>query len=209
MEDYLKVLELLREMHPDAGCELNHNSPFELLTAVILSAQCTDKRVNMITEKLFAVYNTAEQFAALKQEELERYIYSAGFYHNKAKNIISAAKSVVENFGGKVPSSVEELQQLPGVGRKTANVVYSVAYGGNAIAVDTHVFRVANRVGLAKAKTPEKTELQLNALIPEKYMTEFHHLLIFHGRYVCKSQKPDCGACKLKQHCKFYIRSVI
>lgn len=205
MEKFNEILKILREMHPDAGCELKFDNAFELLVAVILSAQCTDKRVNQITDKLFKVYSTPKQFAELSAEELERYIYSAGFYHNKAKNIIEASKDIVNVFQGKVPDNLNDLQKLAGVGRKTANVVYAEAFKGAAIAVDTHVFRVANRLGLADAKTPEKTEIQLMENIPEKYWSEAHHLLLFHGRYVCKSKKPDCENCKLKLLCKNYI----
>ena len=202
--NYEKIILNLQTMHPDAECELNHKTPFELLVAVILSAQCTDKRVNEITGKLFLKYNTPEQFAALEQGELEKLIFSAGFYRNKAKNIISAAKAITLRFGGKVPDNLPDLMSLDGVGRKTANVVYSVAFGGNAIAVDTHVFRVANRLGIADAPTPEKTEMQLMKLFPENEWGRVHHLLIFHGRYTCHSRKPDCERCLLKQNCKYY-----
>lgn len=197
-----KIYRLLGEMHKDADCELDFGSPFQLLVAVILSAQCTDKRVNMITEELFKHASTPEDFVAMPVEELEKLIFSCGFYHNKARAIKEASASIVE--GGGMPTDREGLMKLRGVGRKTANVVYAVAYGGNAIAVDTHVFRVSNRLGIASAKTPEETERQLMAAFDEDKWGHLHHLLIFHGRYTCHSQKPDCAACLLKEECKYY-----
>lgn len=197
-----KIYRLLGEMHKDADCELDFGSPFQLLVAVILSAQCTDKRVNMITEELFKHASTPEDFVAMPVEELEKLIFSCGFYHNKAKAIKEASASIVE--GGGMPTDREGLMKLRGVGRKTANVVYAVAYGGNAIAVDTHVFRVSNRLGIASAKTPEETERQLMAAFDEDKWGHLHHLLIFHGRYTCHSQKPDCAACLLKEECNYY-----
>lgn len=166
-------------MHGGADCELDFGTPFQLLVAVILSAQCTDKRVNMITDKLFKIASTPEDFAAMPVEELERHIFSCGFYHNKAKAIKEASASIIE-MGG-MPTTREELMKLRGVGRKTANVVYAVAYGGNAIAVDTHVFRVSNRLGIVSAKTPEETERQLMAAFDEDKWSHLHHLLIFTG----------------------------
>ena len=197
-----KIYRLLGEMHKDADCELDFGSPFQLLVAVILSAQCTDKRVNMITKELFKHASTPEDFVAMPVEELEKLIFSCGFYHNKARAIKEASASIVE--GGGMPTDREGLMKLRGVGRKTANVVYAVAYGGNAIAVDTHVFRVSNRLGIASAKTPEETERQLMAAFDEDKWGHLHHLLIFHGRYTCHSQKPDCAACLLKEECKYY-----
>ena len=197
-----RIYHLLGEMHKDADCELDFGSPFQLLVAVILSAQCTDKRVNMITEELFKHASTPEDFVAMPVEELEKLIFSCGFYHNKARAIKEASASIVE--GGGMPTDREGLMKLRGVGRKTANVVYAVAYGGNAIAVDTHVFRVSNRLGIASAKTPEETERQLMAAFDEDKWGHLHHLLIFHGRYTCHSQKPDCAACLLKEECNYY-----
>ena len=204
MPTYVEIEKGLDEMFPDAKCEINHQNAFQLLVGVILSAQCTDKRVNMITPALFEKFPEAEDFARLTPEELEPYIYSAGFYKNKSKSIVAAAKSIVENYGGNVPETVDELKKLPGGGQKTANVVYSVAFGGNAIAVDTHVFRVTRRLGIANGKTPEKTELQLREFFPEKDWGKIHHQLIFLGRYRCKSQKPDCENCALSGVCKYY-----
>lgn len=197
-----KIFELLCKRHADAHCELDFGTPFELLVAVVLSAQCTDKRVNAVTRELFKVASTPEDFVAMPLEELERRIYSCGFYHNKAKAIKQLSLDVVQ-MGG-MPETRDELMKLKGVGRKTANVVYSVAYGGNAIAVDTHVFRVANRLGLVDAKTPEQTEQGLMAAFDEDKWSQLHHLLIFHGRYVCHSQNPACGDCDVREYCKFY-----
>lgn len=197
-----KIFDALKAQHPSAHCELNFKTPFELLVAVILSAQCTDKRVNLVTEKLFEVASTPEDFVKMPVEELEERIHSCGFYHNKAKSIKSMAKSVLDL--GYVPETQEELMKLSGVGRKTANVVYSVAFGGNAIAVDTHVFRLSNRIGLVDADTPEKTEAQLNEAFEENKWGELHHLLIFHGRYVCTARVPKCEECNLKEWCRYY-----
>lgn len=199
-----KILSELQKLYPDARPALEYKSPYELLVAVILSAQCTDERVNKVTEVLFREHNTPQKMLALSQEELEKYIYSCGFYHNKAAHILSASRDIVEKFGGEVPSAHEDLKKLAGVGQKTANVVYAVAFGGDAIAVDTHVFRVSNRLGLAHANTPEKTELQLNEAIPKELWSKAHHWLIYHGRRVCHSQKPDCVNCTLKDMCEFY-----
>ena len=191
-------------MHPDAQCELNFGTPFQLLVAVILSAQCTDKRVNAVTAELFRKAPTPEDFVAMPVEELEKEIFSCGFYHSKAKAVKEMSASVVE-MGG-VPETREELMKLRGVGRKTANVVTAVAFDANAIAVDTHVFRVSNRIGLADARTPEETEKQLMARFDEELWNRLHHLLIFHGRYTCKAQKPDCEGCELKKYCKYYLK---
>ncbi|MDD4840115.1 MAG: endonuclease III [Clostridia bacterium] len=198
-----KIIELLRVEHPDAHCELMFSSPFELLVAVILSAQCTDKRVNMVTKEMFLTLNKPEQFANIEQSVLEEKIHSCGFYHNKAKNLIACSKSIIEKFNGVVPSTIDELMTLGGVGRKTANVVFAVAFGGDAIAVDTHVFRVANRIGLAIANTPEETEKQLMKVIPQNMWSDAHHFILFHGRYVCHSQNPNCKECTVRELCKY------
>ena len=198
------VLSELARLYPDARPALVYSTPYELLVAVILSAQCTDERVNKVTAKLFEKHNTPRTMLELTQEELEKYIYSCGFYRNKAAHILSASRDIMEKFSGEVPSSHEQLKSLAGVGQKTANVVYSVAFGGDAIAVDTHVFRVSNRLGLAHASTPEKTEEQLKAAIPQEDWSKAHHWLIFHGRRVCHSQKPDCANCTLKEQCDYY-----
>jgi endonuclease-3 len=198
------VYSRLKEMHPEAHCELNYSSPFELLVAVILSAQCTDKRVNIVTEKLFKIWNTPEAFAAIEPAELEPHIFSCGFYRNKAKNIVFAARDIVANYGGRVPDNFDDLIKLAGVGRKTANVITSVAFGSDAIAVDTHVFRVSNRIGIADAATPEKTEQQLMEFFDRSMWRNLNHLLIFHGRYICRAQSPECGVCALTDICEYY-----
>lgn len=199
-----KILAELERLYPDAKPALQYRSPYELLVAVILSAQCTDERVNKVTDVLFKNYNTPEKMLTLSQEELEKYIFSCGFYRNKAAHILSASRDIMEKFAGEVPSSHDDLKKLAGVGQKTANVVYAVAFGGDAIAVDTHVFRVSNRLGLAHANTPEKTEAQLNEIIPKSEWSKAHHWLIYHGRRVCHSQRPDCANCTLKALCEFY-----
>ena len=199
-----KILGALLQCYPDARPALRFSSPYELLVAVILSAQCTDERVNKVTEKLFARCNTPAGMAALSQEELEAYIYSCGFYRNKAAHILSASRDILEKYGGEVPGTLEELRTLAGVGRKTANVVYAVAFGGDAIAVDTHVFRVSNRLGLAEGNTPEKVDEGLMRAIPKEMWSKAHHLLIWHGRKVCHSQRPDCAHCTLSAWCKQY-----
>ena len=198
------ALAELEKLYKGAKPALKFTTPYELLVAVILSAQCTDARVNIVTEKLFANYSTPKAMCTLTQEELEKYIFSCGFYRMKAEHILSASKDILEKFDGEVPKTVEQLQTLAGVGKKTANVVYSVAFGGDAIAVDTHVFRVSNRLGLAKGKTPEKVEEGLQKAIPKKDWSKAHHWLIYHGRLVCHSQKPDCMQCTLKEYCDFY-----
>ncbi|MBO2520910.1 MAG: endonuclease III [Firmicutes bacterium] len=197
-----RILEILAETYPDAKCELNFTTPFELLVATILSAQSTDKRVNMVTERLFAKYNTPEAFAALPYEVLEEEIKEIGLYRNKAKHIIEMSRRLLEAFDGEVPQDRDALQTLPGVGRKTANVVVSNAFGIPAIAVDTHVFRVANRLGLARgAKTPLETEKQLMRNIPRELWSAAHHWLIHHGRRVCHARNPRCGQCPLLELC--------
>ena len=180
---------------------LNFTTPYELLIAVILSAQCTDERVNKVTEKLFKEYNTPEKMLTLSQEGLEKYIFSCGLYRSKAKNILKTSLDIVEKFNGQVPTSLEQLRSLAGVGRKTANVVYSVAFGGNAIAVDTHVFRVSNRIGLVNEKDVLKTEKSLMKILPEQDWSRSHHYLIYLGRSYCKAGKPDCSNCPINAEC--------
>ncbi|MBR6703756.1 MAG: endonuclease III [Clostridia bacterium] len=198
------ALAELEKLYKGAKPALKFTTPYELLVAVILSAQCTDARVNIVTEKLFENYSTPKAMCTLTQKELEQYIFSCGFYRMKAEHILSASKDILEKFDGEVPKTVDELQTLAGVGKKTANVVYSVAFGGDAIAVDTHVFRVSNRLGLAKGNTPEKVEEGLQKAIPKKDWSKAHHWLIYHGRLVCHSQKPDCEQCTLKEYCDYY-----
>ncbi len=198
-----KVLEILEKTFPEAKPELNFTSNYELLVAVILSAQCTDKRVNEVTEKLFKGYNTPQKMLTLSIEELAEKIRPCGLNNSKAKHILSASKSIVESFGGQVPDSFEDLQSLDGVGRKTANVVSAVAFNKNAIAVDTHVFRVSNRIGLAKADTPFKCEMQLREIIDEGLWSKAHHLLIFLGRRICMARNPNCSGCPIKELCNY------
>ena len=197
------VTEMLEKRYYNAFCVLEYATPFELLIATILSAQCTDKRVNIITNKLFKLYNTPEDFAALEPIELEPHIKSAGVYRNKALAIVMASRRLVEHYNGKVPNNMKELMTLRGVGRKTANVVISNAFGGDAIAVDTHVFRVSNRIGLAHAKNPFETEKQLMEALPKESWSRFHHYLIWHGRNVCKAQRPLCGICDINIWCEY------
>lgn len=204
MNNTEEILKELATLYPDASPALRFNSPYELLVAVILSAQCTDERVNKVTEVLFREHSTPETMITLSQGELEKYIFSCGFYRNKAAHILSASHDIIDKFGGEVPSTLENLKTLAGVGQKTANVVFAVAFGGDAIAVDTHVFRVSNRLGIAEGNTPAKVEEGLCAAIPKDVWSKAHHYLIYHGRRVCHSQKPDCANCTLKSYCKFY-----
>ncbi len=197
------IYQILYEKFGQAGCELNFNNNYELIVAVILSARCTDKRVNIISKDLFKKYPTVESLANANIEELEKAIYSCGFYKNKAKNLIGMAKDVVERFNGNVPSEFEDLISLSGVGRKTANVVLAVGFSKQAIAVDTHVFRVSNRLGIVDAKTPYDCEMGLQQEVDKDKWATFHHYLVLFGRYVCKSQNPSCKNCELKEHCKY------
>lgn len=202
--DMQLIIQKLKATHDNPVCELDYDSPFHLLIAVILSAQCTDKRVNKVTPALFERWQTPEQFAALSAEELIPYIKSCGYYNSKSKAIIEASKSIVSDFGGKVPNTVEQLMTLRGVGKKTANVVYAVAFGGDAIAVDTHVKRVSNRLGLSSSEDTAKIEKDLNAIVPQSEWSTFHHLLIHHGRYVCTARSPRCNECLLSCECKYF-----
>ena len=202
--DKKQTLALLAQLYPDAKPALHFNSAYELLVAVILSAQCTDERVNKVTAVLFQNYNTPQKMLTLTQRELEKYIFSCGFYRMKAEHILSASRDILDKFNGEVPDTVGTLMSLAGVGKKTANVVYSVAFGGDAIAVDTHVFRVSNRLGLAKGKTPLEVEAGLQKSIPKSDWSKAHHWLIWHGRKVCRSQKPDCENCALFELCDYY-----
>ena len=207
LTDKKTALAELERLYKGAKPALHYNSPYELLIAVILSAQCTDERVNKVTAVLFEKYSTPTAMLSLTQAELEKYIFSCGFYRMKAAHILSASRDILERFHGEVPQTVEELTSLAGVGKKTANVVYSVAFGGDAIAVDTHVFRVSNRLGLAKGNTPQKVEAGLNKAIPKKDWSSAHHWLIWHGRKVCHSQKPDCEHCTLSHVCDYYKKT--
>ncbi|MBI5396375.1 MAG: endonuclease III [Verrucomicrobia bacterium] len=196
------LLAALRQTYPDAHCELEHSSPLELLVATILSAQCTDKRVNMVTPALFARCKTAADYVKTPPRELERMIRSTGFFRNKAKSLRAACRDIAEKHGGKVPDTMESLTALQGVGRKTANVILGNAFGRNAgVVVDTHVSRLSQRLGLTKQKTPEKIEADLMKLVPCEQWTLFSHWLIWHGRRRCYARGPDCEHCELAQFC--------
>lgn len=195
------VVEGLDAMQPNPVCELNFKTPFELLVAVVLSAQCTDKRVNQVTTELFKTYNTPQDFVDMPLEELEKRIHSCGFYHNKAKAIKSASKDIIEKFGGKVPDNFDDLTTLAGVGRKTANVVMAEAFGGDAFAVDTHVLRVSNRLGLVKTDNPNVCEDKLKLIFPKNTWSKLHYQMVLFGRYTCKAIKPDCANCVFSQVC--------
>jgi endonuclease III len=196
------ILKGLDEAYPDAECALTHRSPWELLVATILSAQCTDVRVNLVTPKLFRRFPTPQKMAQASLEEIEDKIRTAGFYHNKAKSIQGAARKVVAEFGGKIPETLAELITLPGVARKTANVVLGVSFGkAEGVVVDTHVFRIARRLGLAQGDTPQKVEQELMRILPRERWIGFSHQIIQHGRQVCEARKPKCGNCNLEQLC--------
>ena len=197
-----EIIERLEKMHPEAHCELNFDTPFEALVAIILSAQCTDKRVNLVTQDLYKKYNTPQQFASLDIKELEELIKPCGFYKNKAKNIKECAKQIIEDFNGEVPKTMEDLTKLAGVGRKTANVMLAEIYKQDAIAVDTHVKRVSNRIGFVKSDDPYDVEMALKKIFPKDKWSRMHHLLIFLGRYTCKAIKPNCKECLLNDICK-------
>ena len=199
------VVSYFAEHNPDADTELNFGSEFQLLVAVVLSAQCTDKRVNMVTPALFAQYPTAEAMAAAPVEAIYEKIKSVSYPNSKSHHLAGLSRMLVEEFGGEVPDDREQLQRLPGVGRKTANVVEAVYFDRPAMPVDTHVFRVANRIGLTvNSKTPLQTERELVKYIPEALIPKAHHWLILHGRYVCQARKPKCGECGLTEVCKYY-----
>ncbi|NLO38999.1 MAG: endonuclease III [Ruminiclostridium sp.] len=199
-----EVLALLGQAYPDARCALNYETPFQLLVATMLSAQTTDKTVNRVTESLFTEYPGIEDFLQLRQEELELKIREIGLYRNKAKNILAMCTVLMTQYDGEVPQTMEQLLSLPGVGRKTANVVLSNAFNVPAIAVDTHVFRVSNRIGLAAAENVLDTELQLLDGIPRDLWSSAHHWLIWHGRQICDAKKPKCGLCMITQYCHYY-----
>jgi endonuclease-3 len=208
-ERYKHVLDYFIKNHPVAETELHYTNPFELLVAVILSAQCTDKRVNMVTPELFKKFNTIKKLANATFEELFPYIKSISYPNNKTKHLIGMAQMLLKDFNGKVPEQVDELVKLPGVGRKTANVIASVIYNKPTMAVDTHVFRVSARIGLTtNAKTPLAAEQQLIKYIPEEIVPLAHHWLILHGRYTCLARKPLCHQCGISEWCKYYQKNI-
>lgn len=198
------IVDKLMETYPDAECELKYETPFQLLIATVLSAQTTDKKVNEVTKKLFKDYGTLDKFLTLSEEKLQDIIKVIGLYKTKSRNIVALCKVLRDNFNGEVPKTRDELVTLPGVGRKTANVVISNCFGVQAFAVDVHVFRVSNRIGLANASTPEKTELDLMKNIDENIWTICHHTIIFHGRRCCTARNPKCEECTIKDYCKYY-----
>jgi len=197
-----KIISKLKIKYPEPECALLHSNPWQLLVATILSAQCTDKRVNMVTPALFKKYGTPIDFAAAKQEELEIVIHSTGFFRNKAKNIIACARTLIDKHGGEIPQNIEELTSLPGVGRKTANVILGTAFGkAEGIVVDTHVTRLSRRMGLSEQSDAVKIETDLMKIIAKKHWIEFSHLLILHGRERCNARKPDCENCEINDFC--------
>lgn len=203
-EQISETLNRLEKMHPEAACALDFGTRFQLLSAVMLSAQTTDVSVNKVTPTLFAKYPTAEAMAEADPLEVQEIIRTIGLYKNKSKNIVAMAKMLVSDYDGEVPGNFDDLVKLPGVGRKTANVVLAEGFGEARIAVDTHVFRVANRIGLTSGKDPGAVEKGLMERLPEEQWSRAHHLLIFHGRKVCHARKPDCGNCELTELCRYY-----
>lgn len=201
----VEIFELLKKQYPDAKCSLDFNTPFEMMVAVMLSAQCTDERVNKVTAEFFPKYNTPKAFADMPLEDIENLIHSCGFYKNKAKNLKLASQKILTEFNGEVPQTMEELMSIPGVGRKSANVIMLEAFNNpQGIAVDTHAKRISNRIGFSSAKEPQKIEQDLLKLFPKKYYYAANHILIWHGRNTCKSQKPNCENCCIKHLCKSY-----
>ncbi|HNR14249.1 MAG TPA: endonuclease III [Thermodesulfobacteriota bacterium] len=203
-EKVKRIMPLLKKMHPHARCELDFTTPLQLLVATILSAQCTDKRVNEVTKSLFRKYPTARDYAETALGELEEDIRSTGFFRNKAKAIQECGRMIVARFHGSVPSTLEELITLPGIGRKSANVILGNAFGVPGITVDTHVFRVSRRLGLSQGKDAIRVESDLMEIVPQPLWTEFSHLLVFHGRYLCTARKPLCAQCLLTKECDYY-----
>ena len=205
-ERYEGILEYFKERQPNPETELQHGDPFELLVAVMLSAQCTDKRVNMVTPPLFAAYPTPQAMAAASVEDILEYVKSVSYPNSKAAHLQQMARKLVEDFNGQVPDNMKDLTSLPGVGRKTANVVMGAAFGKATIPVDTHVYRVSHRVGLSQGKTPNDVERDLMRHIPEEMRFKAHHWILLHGRYVCKALRPDCLNCGIQQYCKQYSK---
>ena len=203
-KNILDIISKVDMLYENPKCELEFHSNYELLVAVILSAQCTDKRVNAVTNELFKEFNTPEKMMTLSQAELEKKIRACGFFRNKAKHILEASRDIVEKYNGELPADKAKLMKLSGVGEKTANVVVSLAFGIPAIAVDTHVFRVSNRLGLANADNVTKTQKDLEKNVPKDKWIKFHYSLVLHGRYVCKAIKPRCEECSLKDCCKYF-----
>ncbi len=202
-----KIIEILENEYPNASTQLNFNNPFELLVATILSAQCTDVRVNIVTEKLFKKYISLDDYINANLEEFEQDIFSTGFYKAKAKNILNTAKLIKDNFKGKVPDNMEDLLTLSGVGRKTANCVLGNCFEIPGIVVDTHVLRLSNRIGFINTKDPDKAEFALYEVIPKSKWIIYNHIIIEHGRKICKSQKPQCLNCKINSFCDYFVKN--
>ena len=204
-DEAIKIIEVLKNTYPDATCSLDFTNPFEMVVAVMLSAQCTDERVNKTTPALFSRCKTVQDFADIDIKELEDIIHPCGFYKNKAKNIKKCAKQVLENFDGKVPQTMDELLTLAGVGRKSANVILLEAFGiANGVAVDTHAKRISNRIGFSSEQTPEKIEQDLLKLFPYEYLKDINHILIYHGRAICTARSPKCDSCPINSYCKSF-----
>lgn len=201
-ERVLKVIELLKKQYPDAKCSLTSSNAFELLVAVRLSAQCTDARVNLVTPALFERYKTLDDYANANLKDIENYIRSCGFYKNKATSIIGMARMIRDDFGGKVPDNIDDLVKLPGVGRKTANLIVGDVYGKESIVVDTHMIRISNRLGLVSVKDPKKIEFELKKIVPSNDGSDFCHRIVLFGRDTCRARKPDCQNCILSDYCK-------
>lgn len=201
-ERALKAIEILKELYPQAICSLNASNPFELLVATRLSAQCTDARVNLVTPSLFERYKTVEDYAAADVKDIEKYIHSCGFYKSKAESIVGMAQKIISDFGGEVPDNIEDLTTLPGVGRKTANLIVGDVYGKEAIVVDTHCIRITNRLGLVKEQDPKKIEFALKKIIPSEEGSDFCHRIVLFGRDVCSARKPKCADCPLSDYCR-------
>lgn len=201
----IEIFELLKKQYPDAQCSLDFNTPFEMMVAVMLSAQCTDERVNKVTSEFFPKYNTPQAFADMPLENIENLIHSCGFYKNKAKNLKLASQKILTDFNGEVPQTMEELMSIPGVGRKSANVIMLEAFNNpQGIAVDTHAKRISNRIGFSSAKEPQKIEQDLLKLFPKEYYYDANHILIWHGRNTCRAQNPNCENCCIKHLCKSF-----
>lgn len=204
-DEAIEIIKKLKKYYPDATCSLEFKTPFQMTIAVMLSAQCTDERVNKVTPALFEKYGTPEKMASASVEDLESLIYTCGFYRNKAKNMKSCSEYIVNNYNGNVPSTMEELQKLPGVGRKSANVIMLEAFHNpQGIAIDTHAKRICNMIGFSKEKDPEKIEKDLLKIIPKKYYYDVNHLLVWHGRNTCVARRPKCDICPVKKMCDFY-----
>ena len=208
-KDAVKMIEILKQTYPDATCSLDFETPFQAVVAVILSAQCTDERVNKTTPALFERCKTVEDFANLDIKELEDFIHPCGFFKNKAKNIKLCAKQVLEKFDGQVPNNMKDLMSLAGVGRKTANVVLLEVFGiAEGVAVDTHAKRISNLIGLSNEKEPEKIEQDLIRIFPKEYLKDINHLFVWHGRNTCIARNPKCDVCTIKEYCKHYKKNV-